>query len=576
MFKIDRLRMASDKGEIFDYEFKSGINYFKGKNSSGKTEFYNFIDYMFGSSEEINKKPWYKDSLSYAILEFEYMNIQYEIKRTLDKEKNFFRYKDENFGDTISSEEYKNKLNSIFSSNISNPEEIREFTNEALTFRTFTLFSFLGEKSLGTIKDFFSKGKEIKYSVKLTPILNYIFNNNLQTISRLKKELLELQTDVYTIESTINKFNFINENINMNLKKLNIHTLYDGKNKDKVIKELEIIKSLEETKPSKNKTISELEVIYNNINEQIKTYKNSIRDSQNFKNENENREKLLKEFSLLVDKKSEFKYLVEPLSHMVSDLEKSISFNKYINDQNTIKELIKQRDKVKKEILSNESRFICYSVTENSRFIALIEEYLKIDTSYDKKELDKKKSKIKSLKNSIKELQNSDDDKKINELSDFITLLYKSAKDISSVVGNDDNIKGFHIQYYKKGNLLQPIINEVSEDGNKKEAYYTGSMARHTLIQFAGYLAFLKMLIKENKYPLIPILVIDHISKPFDKSNKKAIGIILKEFYKHVDFEDLQTFIFDDENSEDLLVEPNNYENLVTKNKSGFNPFYKI
>ncbi|MEA0553569.1 hypothetical protein U1P98_06530 [Lysinibacillus irui] len=82
-------------------------------------------------------------------------------------------------------------------------------------------------------------------------------------------------------------------------------------------------------------------------------------------------------------------------------------------------------------------------------------------------------------------------------------------------------------------------------------------MARHTLIQFCGYLAFLRMLISENKYPVIPILVIDHISKPSDSSNRRAIGIILNEFYKHMNIEDLQIFLFDDEDYNTLSIDPN-------------------
>ena len=107
-----------------------------------------------------------------------------------------------------------------------------------------------------------------------------------------------------------------------------------------------------------------------------------------------------------------------------------------------------------------------------------------------------------------------------------------------------------------------------------KENYYIGSMARHTLIQLCGYLSFLELLIRENKYPLIPILVIDHISKPFDSCNRKAIGVILQHFYKIVKIDDLQIFMFDDETYEDLSIIPNHYEDLVNDNKSGFNPFF--
>ncbi|MEM5643084.1 hypothetical protein AAHB52_20875 [Bacillus toyonensis] len=88
------------------------------------------------------------------------------------------------------------------------------------------------------------------------------------------------------------KWNFIKGNINLNLKKLNTHVEYDGKNKDVILNEINKIKSLEELKKKKSRTISELEAIYNNINEQIKIHENTIEDSKNFEKENINRKNL--------------------------------------------------------------------------------------------------------------------------------------------------------------------------------------------------------------------------------------------------------------------------------------------
>ena len=79
--------------------------------------------------------------------------------------------------------------------------------------------------------------------------------------------------------------------------------------------------------------------------------------------------------------------------------------------------------------------------------------------------------------------------------------------------------------------------------------YYMGSMARHTLIQICGYLAFIKLLINENRVPLIPIIVFDHISKPFDEQNVCAVGKVISKFYEDVSKNDIQMFIFDDKNS---------------------------
>lgn len=577
MFKIVKLSMVDNNEKIYNYKFKSGINYFKGKNSSGKTEFYNFIDYMFGDSQNIKNKVWYKDTLNYAIMEFQYNHISYLIKRTLDKDTNYFRYKDEEWGESISLPEYKAKLNSVFTIDFSALNHIREFTEENLTYRTFTIFNFLGEKTLGNLNDFFSKSKDIKYSTKLPSLLNYIFNNNLEKTFALKKNLQELQTKVRQLENSIQRFDFIQNNVNINLNKLNISIFYNGKNKDKILKEINNIKSLEEPKQqSKNsKTISELESIYNNINEQIKIYENTIKDNKNFEIENKNRKKLIENLSNLILEKGEYKYLVNPLIRMVKDLDKRISFNKYVITNHTIKDLKKQREEVKKEIFANDVRFSSFNIPEKYRSIAIIEEYLDIDITYNTEELESKQKQIKRLKEEIKRLQNSNNEEKIENLSDFITDLYKSAINVSDIIKSDYDLEGFYIQYYKKGNLLQPkVINFDSREEGQLENYYVGSMARHTLIQFCGYLGFLNMLIKENKYPLIPILVIDHISKPFDPGNGRAIGAILQKFYQQIDEESLQIFLFDDEDYKDLSIIPNHNENLVIKNKTGFNPFF--
>ena len=39
MFRINKLTMYSFDEKKYTYQFSSGLNYFKGKNSSGKTEF---------------------------------------------------------------------------------------------------------------------------------------------------------------------------------------------------------------------------------------------------------------------------------------------------------------------------------------------------------------------------------------------------------------------------------------------------------------------------------------------------------------------------------------------------------
>lgn len=573
--------MFGSDEEKFTYTFEAGINYFKGANSSGKTEFYNFIDFMFGSSEDIRKKPWYKDSLEKATMVFEFNNIKYVLTRTKLPEQNYLNYEDEPESESIDLTEYKDRLNAIFTKDEGILKDIRNFTDEDLTYRSFTMFNFLGEKRQGAIHDFFDKCSDVRYSIKLAPILNFIFNKNLEELYNLKHELESLMEEVQEIEVISAKYDFVCKQVNDNLQKLDATVWYTGKNDidiRKQLKEIKEMKIVDKRKPEKN--IADLEVLYNNISEQIKIYENSIGDTKQIEKDNSNRKLLLEKLAVLVEQNNAFEYLVAPLKKLASELDNSISFSKYLISDNTIKELKKQRDMLKQAIKSNDARFKCFSLEEKAKSIALIEDYLATGVYFDDEELKEKRRRIRELREEIKALQNADDTKKIKNLSEFITALYQSAKDISSVVDDDIKNDGFKIQYIKRGNILQPMILENSKDEyelqkNQEVNYYIGSMARHTLMQLCGYLGFLDLLISEDRYPLIPILVIDHISKPFDESNRRAIGAVLGAAYERIGKDKLQTFMFDDEEFASLSIQPEHHENLITDLKTGFNPFYQ-
>lgn len=574
--------MYSFDNKEYTYHFNSGINYFKGKNSSGKTEFYKFLDFMFGSSEDIRKKPWYRESLKEASIEMQVDNITYILTRSHDPSQNYLSYADEEKREAIDQREYKEKLNSIFAKDIELLKNIREFTEEELTYRTFTMFNFLGEKRQGAIHDFFDKCNDIKYSVKLAPILNFIFNNNLEKIYVLQKELEQLQQELKKLEITSSRYDFICTQVNKNIQKLGSNVWYTGRNADDIRKNIEEIKNMEEPKKrGSEKNIADLEVMYSNISEQIKIYENSISDAKQFENDNTNRKILLENLEQLLTEDQTFAYLVEPLKQLVNELNNTISFSQYTISDKTIAELKKKRLTLRTAIKRNDSRFRCYTMEEKAKAVALIEEYLSANIYDCSEDLKQIKTKIREIKEEIKVLQNSDDIVKIRALSQFITMLYKSASGISSVVDDDILQEGFKIQYLKRGNILQPMMQVTEKDENdleqKKEVnYYIGSMARHTLIQLCGYLGFLDILLAEGKYPIIPILVIDHISKPFDTSNARAIGQVINKAYEKIGKENLQVFMFDDEEYAALALHPDHFENLVDEVKSGFNPFYYV
>ncbi|EAD7023740.1 hypothetical protein ABA23_15155, partial [Listeria monocytogenes] len=546
MFKILNLNLINVNKEEYTYSFKAGINFFKGKNDSGKTEFYKFIDFMFGSSYDISNIPWY-ENLEKAVMVFQKDGIKYKIVRTKNSNINYFDYIDEpNYDNNeIDFEEYKAKLMAVFSPNEKNLRELRAFIDEDITYRTFTLFNFLGETRQGVVNDFFDKSHEIKYALKLDSILNFIFNKNLEAINQLKIEFNSLTSDVNKIQAELESNNFIRKRINGLLLQLGVKKIFNGKNSSDIYMEIEKFEKMEE-KPTNDKVdLSSLEIYYNTLSEQINEYDKIIQDSKQIENDNRNRESLLRNLQELVRDKKDYQYLINPIISTLNELENSISFSRYVRQDEVVKKLKEQKNDVKDEIQRQSSKFKMYSFNEKTEKIVILKDLLgQKNNEIDLEDLEKKKRRIKDIRYELKKLQNSEDKEKLNKISNLMTTLYKSSKEISTISKTDFNNEGFHLEYIKKGNSIQTIIFDELND--KKDRYYIGSMARHTMMQLCGYLSFLVMMIKEDRYPLIPFLVLDHISKQFDKENGKAIGSILAELYKNIDKEDLQIFIFDD------------------------------
>lgn len=580
LFKLISLTLHGCQGEEpFVYNFSEGINYFKGKNDSGKTEFYSFLDYMLGATVNMYTKDWFRDSLEYAELLFSVYGREYIVTRYIkDNNKNYFRYSDEKITESIRQDDLREKLSNVFSVNDDTLKELRKFVEEDISYRTFTVFNFLGEGRQGTLNDFFDKCSRLEYSIKMPALLNYIFNKNIARIDELKKEEEQIKTQLAALEKKAAQNDEIRARVNQQLKILNIRIVFSGGNTDTIFHELSKFQStLEKTeKKTKNIAITELETIYTSLDEQIKRQEQIESDHKRFVADYEKRKQLVDVLRQVIEEKEGYKYLVDPIIKLTSDLEKSISFNKYLIQDNSIKELKKQRDEIKKQLVDRKSNYTIYSVTDKTRAMTLITEYLGYyDANFDSSQISELRTKLKQTREEIRVLQNGNDQDKLNWISNTITHLYKTSVGVSELSEFDFKNNGFRVKYIKSGNTLQPqIIDKEAKTEDQIRNYYTGSMARHTLMQLCGYLAFLKMLIQDAKYPLIPMLVIDHISKPFDDKNVRAIGAILEEVYNGLEKSSLQIIMFDDKSPERLGLIPDKYSDLLGDGKSGFNPFY--
>lgn len=585
MFKICELGFYSNKTkEEYHYKFNSGINYFIGKNNSGKTEFYTLLDYMLGASDNLKKmseKECYKDVIDFFSMKIEYDGETITLKRSLSSDDNYIETDNEDNGERLSLDMYKKRLNSFFTKNESSLRDLREFTGEDTSYRAFTMFNFLSEDKQGYTENFLSKCSETRYWLKQDAILNYLFNKNLAELRNKEAELKDLTRQLSEKQTELHKNQFILDKINSNLQKLSLNIQYTGFNAEKIKKDISDLKTMDnKPKVAKEKNISDLEVKYNSIQEQIKQYNNEIKDVKEINKDNTYRIELIENLIQLTKNHPELEYLVNPSVKILEDLNNTVSFGSYITKDETVKKLNKELIKVKEEIKKNDSKFQVYSLDEKKKSIAVIEEYLESGYKFiNNEEITELQSKIRQLKDEIKELKNDDSNNEIEQFSNDITSIYLSGKESSNFISTDSQKSGFVIRYIKKGNVLQPKETKtILKDGKELDVemnYYVGSMARHTVMQLCGYLAFLKKLLAADKYPVVPFLVIDHISKSFDKDNKKAVGSIISSTLKNIGDNKLQIFMFDTEPAEAFGISPSCSTNLIDGEKTGFCPFYK-
>lgn len=344
LFKLIELTLfGAVQGQIFSYQFKEGINYFKGKNDSGKTEFYTFLDYMFGANIDLSNKEWYKRTLRFAQLVFSNNNRKFVITRSIaNPNKNYFRYFDEESLEEIRLDEYRTRLNMIFSEDQTTLKELRAFVEEDIGFRTFTVFNFLGENRQGVLSDFFDKCSRLEYSIKLPPILNYVFNPNVARISELKRREEDLKSKLDTLETQARQNDDIRGRVNHQLKILGINRVFNGTNTPNILCEIDSLQNALEKSESASKSlaITELEAIYTSLDEQIKRQKNAEYDHKRFVDSEVKQKALLERLREMVEKRPEYAYLIEPIISLTADLDKSISLNKFLNGISSLLSLL--------------------------------------------------------------------------------------------------------------------------------------------------------------------------------------------------------------------------------------------
>lgn len=569
MFKLEEIKLFSaENDDVYKYEFSSGINYIVGDNDTGKTIFYEFIDYIFGSSKEIFQNQALENTISKVEAVMSFNNQQFFMRRfSSNSVCSFCSIEDE--AHDISLDEYTNRINNILIPNKMSSEFIKIITEQDLSFRTFTMFNFLGEKHQGYISNFLDKCNDVKYYTKLNDVLNFIFISNKFDLKLKKKKIDILSAKISEYEKNEKNNILVKNIINKNLDILDINH-FNGKNKEKILKEIKIKQDLIVRKDKSKDNTVDLIVKYDALKEELKVFNKYDDDLQSYIKSNNTKINYISKLNELISESENYKYLVDPILQIIDESEKINSMYSHVNIKEQIVIIKSELKKLEKVIGKNNAKLSKKTIADKDVAIATVEllfdEYIDIKKeTYDKDVIE-----LKKLKKEFRDMQYAIDNLLKNNIENFAFKLYKSASKRKLVEFDfkDNNLCSF--EYNKQGNS----ITLKHKKNNEIVTYQPGSLARYTLIQLCAYLSFLNLLVNDKVVPILPFFCIDHITKSFDDENKFALADIIKCFYENNSKDNFQIFIFDSEDNKNIGLEIDR-KIIFEKNKNGFNPFYK-
>lgn len=525
---------------------------------------------MLGADKKsLSEAPWFKESLQAAKMQISFNGHVFILYRDLlDNE---FRLVIDGTACKVSDlEEYRRYLNSLFLESADEPASLSEYVGQDLTYRTFTLFSFLSEVTVGRINSFFSKLLETKYRVKQRPLFDYLFSIDANRIVLLQRKIADLNKQARELEARRAFNNHYLEAVNQELAKLGIVERFDGINAA-VISELVESAAISTILDSSSSLNANDVVEADQLRDDIKAHKQMIHELNGTKIQDAKRHRLLDRLSSLIAEDDSRADLLDQTCSLLNEIEVSIP-RKDLDLQTALLERKENRlTHLEAKLTAANVVFNPLDFNEKSKAVLVVNEYLSQYSALCKPDnYDDVKKEISRLKRELFKLKHSDDDTSINFISDTVTDLYHSASPASSFVVSDFKQLDFHIKFQKEGVGLQPTFTE----GEDSVDVFTGSRARHTLMQVCGYFAFMHYLLPKRNIPLVPLLAFDHVSSPFDEESRGAIGAIISKFYSLVDKDDVQLFLFETEDPDALGIVPDKYISLVSDVQTGFNPFY--
>lgn len=569
------LTMVGHDGNRHSYRFSRGINYIYGANGTGKSAFYEFLDFMLGasrpSSAPLSEMEWYKDTLHSAELSITHNGSEYAFVRSIDGLS--FNIKKDGHGIPCQSlSDYCEIVNSLLEVPSDALRALELYAGEKLKFRSMTIFNFLGEKGAGRLDDFLDKSSDLKYGLKVARILDFMFNDHVQEIVDLENKAEKTRIRQSAMTEKLRTADFLVSLINEKLSILRSPFVFSGRNIAALRKAIENCRG-GVYKKGRIENIEGLRFAAESVANKVSALSIEVEDMKSTAKLQQNREKLLKALVSVAEGRSGYEQCVRAAIRMVEEIQEGASYSRLDLKREALRKARVELKRLNCQIIALESGESPTDVEQRQVAFSVLDDAIKRFEYAESGDLAQITKELQEIQKEIARLKAEDDEEKLRAVSESITAYYSACIEFAPLAAEDFSRQGYEINFLKKGCSLRPSKYEES-DGNERRrvTYIAGSFARHALIQLCGYTALLEFLLRDVELPVLPLLCVDHPSKPFDEDNKRGVGAILNRFVERNST--VQVFVFDSANPADLGIAPAAFINLAGTPGGGFNPFY--
>lgn len=494
--------------------------YIYGKNNVGKTAFTKVIDFVLGSGDSLSHDGL--DNIDGVGAYIKNEKTELWIKRSINGEFSYKRTENSGYS-VVSLETYKDTICEVITDNI-NVKAVQVYKKvfeENPSFRSFTFVNFVDEIGQGDLGAIFTRGKDTRHIVRIRKIMDFFFNyENAEKIYEKSVELESLDREYRKLNERLRSFNQSLSDVKKLFSELGLN--YSG---DISIDYKSFLEYKEQFSRKKAKSKGDLAYLVrasHSLAEEIKVY-GYLKSQANATSSRKGRtEKLLSMLGAIVANNPQYADEVLTINKMIEEIEKDKIILSLADYDESIKKIKKEKRKVDDEIRNLQNQSVELDYEETIKKLALVENcFLVINSDIDINRTTILENQITGVKREIRELKNNFSKKAIDNFNTRLTEMYlnSNVKDVPYL--NDDRSKlDFALQFDPFSQVLIAFYRE----GEVREPYTPGSMARHNHLQLLVYLCMLEYLHQNfSNFIYLPILIMDSPDQPMESKSFEEI-----------------------------------------------------